>query len=67
MKIQDVERMMATIAPIHPNATKEFQQLSSEINSLGGIDTTTYYCWHFVVPQHVDRDRCHLNYSSANL
>lgn len=48
--------MVAAIAPIHPHAAKELRQLSSEVNSLGGIGVTAYYCWNFVAPQHVDRD-----------
>ncbi|KAG2335577.1 hypothetical protein BDR05DRAFT_353426 [Suillus weaverae] len=52
----DVERMVAAITPVHPQAARELRQLSSEVNSLGGIGATAYYCWNFVAPQHVDRD-----------
>ncbi|KAG2362870.1 hypothetical protein BDR07DRAFT_1484229 [Suillus spraguei] len=52
----DVEMMVAAIAPLHPEAAKELKQLSSKVNSLGGIGATAYYCWNFVAPQHVDRD-----------
>ena len=56
MKPQDVERMVAAITPVHPQAARELRHLSSEVNSLGGIGATAYYCWNFVAPQHVDRD-----------
>ncbi|KAG1853973.1 hypothetical protein F4604DRAFT_1932943 [Suillus subluteus] len=52
----DVEMMVAAITQVHPQAARELRQLSSEVNSLGGIGATAYYCWNFVAPQHVDRD-----------
>jgi len=52
----DVERMVAAIATVHPQAARELRQLSSEVNSLGGIGATAYYCWNFVAPQHIDLD-----------
>lgn len=56
MKYQDVERMVAAITPVHPQVAGELRRLSSEVNSLGGIGATAYYCWNFVAPQHVDHD-----------
>jgi hypothetical protein len=56
MKSQNVERMVAAITPVHAHAARELQQLSSEVNSLGGIGVTAYCCWNFVASQHVDHD-----------
>ncbi|KAG1799172.1 hypothetical protein EV424DRAFT_1546056 [Suillus variegatus] len=52
----DVERMVAAVAPLHPDVTRELRDLSAEVNSLGGIGATAYYCWNFVALQHVDHD-----------
>ncbi|KAG2045888.1 hypothetical protein BDR06DRAFT_1015217 [Suillus hirtellus] len=52
----DVERMVAAITPVHPQVAGELRRLSSEVNSLGGIGATAYYCWNFVAPQHIDHD-----------
>ncbi|KAG2353218.1 hypothetical protein BDR07DRAFT_1382599 [Suillus spraguei] len=53
---EDVERMVAAIEPFHPQVARELRRLSSEVNSLGGIGVTAYYCWNFVAPQHIDCD-----------
>lgn len=48
--------MVAAVAPLHPDVTRELRDLSAEVNSLGGIGATAYYCWNFVALQHVDHD-----------